>query len=406
MRYDVCIVGGGVAGLSTALHICSKVDATILVLDKGEIGDPTKTSPFTFPETVEKFGLHNAVLQSYNIYTYRSPSGVSATWKYSKPVFVTLDYQELCKNLFNRARKEGSLEVLQNTKVVDFEVNKGAFEAKNLKLKLSGNEEIRTNILVDASGKSFLAARKLGIGLPQLYSHSYGEVLECCKIENPAVMHILSGAIYGNGGGWFYPLNANRGRFGIAQVTKSLDYPKFALTTLFSEACRNFSPYNEMVEGSRSVRPEFGTIPIGAIDKICFDRILIVGDAAGQATPWFCEGVRPALESGEICGKVVAEAYETRDYSFKSLARYQEEWDMLNRRRYTLSYQRSCDKWFRTQEEWDRGLKRMSSLTPKGARASIKYGELIPRFESGGFSYPKHVTKLISSVKRVFAKKA
>lgn len=378
MRYDITIIGGGLAGLSTALHICSKVDAVVAIIDKRRIGDPTKTSPFTFPQTVEKYGLKDAVLQTYTKYTYRSPTGTSSTWEYSEPAFLTLDYQETCKNLLKRARKEGNLEVLQNITVVHFEVNREAFRIKNLTLKLSTDEDIETDILVDASGKSFYVARKFGLSLPSFYSHAYGEVLDNCKIEDPNEMHILAGKKYGNGGGWFYPLNGKKARFGIAKVTKSLNYPKITVRKNFLEACKNFWPYNEMVKNSKTVRSEFGSIPIGAIEKLCSDRILIVGDAAGHATPWFCEGVRPALESGQICGNIIARAYEQQDYSQKTLEKYQEEWDSLNRRRYTVSYQKTIHKWFRTQEEWDKGVKNMRTLRPENVRNAIKYGEVQP----------------------------
>lgn len=406
MKYDITIIGGGLAGLSTALYICSKVDAAVVIIDKGRIGDPTKTSPFTFPETVEKYGVKDAVLQTYTKYTYRSPVGTSATWEYSEPVFLTLDYQEVCKNLLTRARKRGNLEVLQNIKVVDFEVNREAFGIKNLTLKLSANEDIETDILVDASGKSFFVAHKFGLSLPSFYSHAYGEILDNCKIEDPNEMHILAGKKYGTGGGWFYPLNGKKARFGIAEVTDSLDYPETTVRKNFLEAYKNFWPYSEMVKNSKTVRSEFGSIPIGAIEKFCSDRILIVGDAAGHATPWFCEGVRPALESGQICGKVIARAYEQQDYSQKTLEKYQEEWDRRNRRRYTVSFQKTIHKWFRTQEEWDKGVKKMSMLTSENVRDAIKYGEVGPTIL---FSKEERLTrpiiKLINYVKSASTKR-
>jgi len=375
VKYDIGIVGAGVAGLSTALHTCSKIDGSIIIVDKGRIGDPRKTSPFTFPDIIERYGLGDSVLQRYKRFTYRSPTGVSATFEYEEPAFVTLNYEKACRNMLDRIRKEGNVDVLENVEVRSFKFNKSFIQTKNLTLTLSDSDNITIHVLVDASGKSFLAARKLGLKLPPLYSHSYGELLEGCEVEDPHEMCILAGKKYGNGGGWFYPIDERTSRFGFATVTRTSDFPMGVVKQNFVKAREEFYPYYRMIKNARTIRPEFGTIPLGPLRKFVHPRILIVGDAAGQATPWYCEGVRPALESGALCAEILCEAYRKKNYSARILKKYQKKWEAINRKIYSKSAKMGFWSWFRSQEEWDKAVKEVASLTSEQMLRRVRYNQ-------------------------------
>lgn len=367
-KYDIAIVGGGIAGLSTALHICRKVDAAILLVDKNIIGNPTKTSPFTFPDIVHRFHLSDAVLQRYKRFTYRSPTGITASFEYENTAFVTLDYHKACNIMLNRIRKEANVRVLEKTEASDLEI----FNT-DLKLTLSNSTRISCKVLVDASGSSFFASRKLRIRLPNFYSHPYGELLDGCKIEDPEEICIFAGKKYGNGGGWLYPINTKTARFGFATITNSPIYPKDTVEENFRKAIQDFYPYNIMLASSKRKRSEFGTIPIGPLKKFVYGQIVIVGDAAGQATSWYNEGIRPALESGEICGNTIAEAYEKGKFREATLIKYQHLWDVKNRKKYSIDKKRAAKNFFRNQDQWDNSVRYQASLAPDEMMAIIRY---------------------------------
>ena len=389
MKYDVGIVGVGLAGLSTALHICQNVEATIVLIDRKKIGDPTKTSPFTFCDVIDRYQLKDAVIQSYTRFTYRSPSGISATFEYRKPVFVTLDYKKACEILLRRIEREGNAEIIQNAEVLRFE----RITKNGLIIWLSDERKIVVEILVDASGKSFLAAKTLGLRLPSYYSHAYGEVLGRCEIEDPNEMHILAGRKYGNGGGWFYPMDETTARYGFATVTKSAEYPSTIVKANFRRAYRSFHPYSEFVKNAESRRSEFGTIPVGPLKRFVLDNVLIVGDSAGQATPWYCEGIRPALESGTMCGKAIVKAFEDKNRLKERLKEYETEWNAVHRYSYSTATKRSFFQWFRSQEDWDRGVEETRLLSPEEMIAKVRYG-----WQGYGNRRIEHLVSLAGSI--------
>lgn len=129
-----------------------------------------------------------------------------------------------------------------------------------------------------------------------------------------------------------------------------------------------------MLASAKRKRSEFGTIPIGPLEKFVQGQIVVVGDAAGQATSWYNEGVRPALESGEICGNAVSEAYEKGKLRETALIKYQRLWDARNRKPYSRGVERAPKTFLGgNQEDWDNSVRYQASLSPHEMIAIIRY---------------------------------
>jgi flavin-dependent dehydrogenase len=65
---------------------------------------------------------------------------------------------------------------------------------------------------------------------------------------------------------------------------------------------------------------------LGGIAKSYHDRLLIVGDAAGQIDPLTGEGIHHAMDGGEIAAQTLAEGLAANDLSERFLSRYQRRW--------------------------------------------------------------------------------
>ena len=68
-----------------------------------------------------------------------------------------------------------------------------------------------------------------------------------------------------------------------------------------------------------------GSIPIGPT-KTYFDRVLLIGDAAGMCKPWSGGGVIYSLTAAEIAAWTIKQAKDANDFSEKFLKKYEKGW--------------------------------------------------------------------------------
>jgi len=73
--------------------------------------------------------------------------------------------------------------------------------------------------------------------------------------------------------------------------------------------------------------PKAQLIPLGGAAKVPIvgNRVMLAGDAAGFAEPFLGEGIFFAILSGQIAAKTASVAYQSDDFSRKSLQQYERE---------------------------------------------------------------------------------
>lgn len=69
-----------------------------------------------------------------------------------------------------------------------------------------------------------------------------------------------------------------------------------------------------------------GFIPLeGPLRKTYYDRMLLIGDAAGFVSPLSEEGIYYAMDSGRIAAKILANANQNENFSSSALRLYHKE---------------------------------------------------------------------------------
>ncbi len=117
-----------------------------------------------------------------------------------------------------------------------------------------------------------------------------------------------------------------------------------------------------VVPGSAFFKPSPVLQPVA---QMAGRRYLLAGDAAGHATPYIGEGVRPGMEMGFVAADIILEALRTGDFSEATFeARYEQEW--WSRYGHTdvwsdlfRHYSSTCF----SDEEWKKFLARLATLT-------------------------------------------
>lgn len=369
VKTDVTIVGGGIAGLAAAVTLCSESTLDVVLVEKRGIGS-NQTTPAVFLEAIDEFGLEESILQNYNGFVWHSPLGAIAKFDYQQVALASMDYQKACTILYEQAATHG-LE-LRMAKAVDWSPAVPDPD-QPLVIHPDNGEDIQTEVLIDATGHVQWAAKQLHLRQSKHYSHCFGELLANCSIEYRSSFRFLGpNSRYGNGGGWLYPLEKDTASIGYSVVAQESQIDKEQLAAGYWAAKREFQPYADWVKDGLRQRIESGVVPVGRIERFVADRILIVGDAAGQAYPWSVEGCRPGLYNGRLCAQVALQAFEQGSFDHSILSSFERQWSKLNLERFWRTASVAETTWSRSDRDWDQDIAAMQGISPEKQLVALR----------------------------------
>ena len=366
-KADVVIVGGGIAGLSAAVTL-SEANLNVVLVERRGIG-ANQSVRAVFSDTVQEFDLKDSVLQGYTGFVWHSPLGAIASFDYQRVAVDAVDYGRACEFLCQRATRRG-LKVIR-AKALRWSPAVPDPRAP-LVVHLDNGDSIQAQVLIDASGSAQWAARRLGMRPSLYYSVCYGELLTGCNGPDAGRFRFLApNSRFGNGGGWYYPAGGSSVSIGYSIVVQGSE-KRSHLAAGYWSAKREFHPYADWVRPGIRQRIEGGVVPVGRIGRFVFDRILIVGDAAGQAYPWSVEGCRPCLYNGRLCAQVVLQAFAQKCFDRATLFVYERDWAWLNRERFWRTASVAELTWARSDQGWDQFIAAYQQLSPEQQIESLR----------------------------------
>jgi digeranylgeranylglycerophospholipid reductase len=177
---------------------------------------------------------------------------------------------------------------------------------------------------------------------------------------------------YGDGGGWFYPSASGDVSFGYAVLSPHPTYPAERLKAAYECALQEFEPYATWLREASPQEVEMGSIPIYPPKRFVYDGLLLVGDAAGQATIWSCMGTEPALVNGHLAGLAAVHAHDRRDFSAAVLNSYQQTWEETNGQIYRQGARLGNMVWRQDGAIWNEQIPRIQQLTPPQMAARLR----------------------------------
>lgn len=119
--------------------------------------------------------------------------------------------------------------------------------------------------------------------------------------------------------GWIVPFRRGGNdfaRIGVSAKTSPVPYLRKLIHNL----------YDTGYLSSSNVPVRSWVIPIAPLPRTFADRVLAVGDAAGQTKPTSGGGIFYGLLCAEAAVHSVVAAFERGDFSLGTLSRYEEEW--------------------------------------------------------------------------------
>jgi len=285
--FSVCIVGGGPAGLKTAIDCQARGWETVVLEEHPEIGKPVNCTGIISKSGVEEYGisLDDILVNPIKGANIFSPSGEKLELRRKLDVAYVIDRAGLDKQLAKQAEKAGA-KIYTNTKLLNIR-NESIFIERE-----GRGELLKAKLLVGADGPNSLTRQIMGIQKTRNdFAHAYQVRVK--GNFDPSMVNVYFGPFAKNFFGWSAPESREWTRAGIA--TSELNVKS------------NF----ELFMTQKNLRGEYcdmcsSLIPVGPPMKdIVKENIMLVGDAAFHTKATTGGGILASINAGIAAAKAI-----------------------------------------------------------------------------------------------------
>jgi digeranylgeranylglycerophospholipid reductase len=309
--YDAIVIGGGPVGSRVAYRLAAKGHEVLVLEKKREAGTKSACTGIIGQECVNTFAIEDKViLRKVNSASLFSPSGNRLRLRREEPQACILDRAAFDTAMAERARKAGT-DYHFSSRVTDITIERDhAIVAVDYGGK---TQTIAARVVVIASGFNPGLLKKLGLGVFKDFA-----IGAQAEVEAPGTdeVEVSFGDMAPGFFAWLVPTTPPLARAGLL----SRENPGFYLKKWLADLAAQGKI------ASAEVRISYGGIPLKPLPQSYGERLIAVGDAAGQVKPTSGGGIYYGLLSADIAADTLHEALEDNDLTAKRLARYERGW--------------------------------------------------------------------------------
>ena len=309
--HDVLVVGAGPAGNNAAFRLAS-LGYDVVVVDRCQsIGDKLCTG-IVGAECLRRYpAKESQVLNLASSAIVTGPSGASLTVAHDDTQAYVLNRVSYVAGFAEKARHAGA-DYLLGHSVRDLIIEPGGVRA----LAVNGGEpktlQARAAVLATGFGSRFTQS----VGLGQVNDYAVGVQAE---VSAPAVSNIevhLGKKLAPGFFAWLVPTSGGKALLGLLGRKRP--------GMLFNALLARFLQTGKVEAVTK--QPRRWGIPLTPLKRTYRDRLLAVGDAAGQVKPATGGGIYYGLRASDLAAETLDEAFQQGDLSASALGRYEERW--------------------------------------------------------------------------------
>ena len=318
------MVGAGPAGSYVAYELASSGHSVAVFEEKSAPGLNVCCTGIISTECFQSLGLGtDVILTEVNSAKFFSPSGRCLRVQTEKVQAYVVNRLLLDKALASKAQSRGA-QYFFSSPVIDIIRGKDSVQAEAL---CSGAREMfSARAVILANGFRPKLPRKLGLG--KIKSYLVGAQAEI-EARNVAELEVYFGQAIAPGSfAWLVPISTNKAYVGLLATSQAkLHLQKFLLT-----------PFCQGRMISQEVEIEQKAIPVGILARSYGDRVLAIGDAAGQVKPTTGGGIYFGHLGAKTAAGVLDEALKGNNLAAGQLSHYQKQWKAKMGKELTRGY--------------------------------------------------------------------
>jgi len=309
--YDVVIIGGGPVGSFTA-HLLARQGLRCAVVEEhSSTACSTTCTGILGAQAFSEFDLPQKAIQNeLRSAKFFSPSGVTLPLHGDDTKAYVLDREAFDHDLYRQASAAGAHFLF---KFACSKVEIGPHHVKILDESHSGHS-LEASVAIICTGVAYELIDQLGLKRPT----SFMEAAQVeAQMDEVAEVEVYFGQQWTPGAfAWVVPLPTGRARIGLSAA---------------SGTSRRLDEFLS----SPPIKSRLGTIhrpmrtrpiPLETARPSYLDRVLVAGDAAGQAKPTTGGGLYYGFIGASAAAETVASAFSRGDFSSSFLRQYEQRW--------------------------------------------------------------------------------
>lgn len=325
LETDILIVGAGPAGSSAALSARREGLRVLLVERKKSIGYPVQCAEFIPVPLIGNLGIGSSfcVQKIKGMKTYIRQSLAKET---RAPGFI-INREKFDRLLAQKAVDTG-VRLMTSTRAASLEDGSRVLLKNN-----TGSLIVDAKVIIGADGPTSRVRKWTDLPENELLPGVQNTFQLTKKLQHTRIF--FAPEFFG-GYAWLFP-KGDTANVGLGVKTGSNTSPSpLSLLAGFADSLKK----QGLISGSPLAK-QAGWIPFNPPEKAVFNRILLVGDAAGHTHPITGAGIFSAVTCGEMAGKWAAESILNNDVSI--LKEYDREWKEMFSRTLYHAYRRRVE---------------------------------------------------------------